>query len=456
MTKDMTKGKPMGLILGFAIPMLFGSLFQQFYNLVDTLIVGRYLGVISLASIGATGAINFLVIGFCMGICVGFSIPVAHMFGAADYVALRKYVANSVWLGTFFAIVMCTLTVIFCRPILEIMQTPSDIIDGSYSYIIVIFIGIPTVFLYNLLAGIIRALGDSRTPVIILIIASFINIGLDLLFILVFGMGIAGAAWATVISQSVSGILCLIFIIKKFDILRISKKEWKIDARLMATLCGMGIPMGLQYSITAVGSVILQTAVNSLGSTVVASITAAGKIGNFLACPFDAMGSTMATFGGQNVGAVKLDRIKKGLFDCIKLGAVYSVIAFLIAYFFSVPLGSLFVDAKDPVLVEEILQNVHFFMVTSTIFYFPLALVNIIRFMIQGIGFPVFAILAGVMEMIARALAGFILVPIWGFPAAALGSPIAWILADVFLIPAFFHVYHKLQRQYGMIEKKDV
>lgn len=449
MTKDMTQGKPVRLILGFAVPMLLGYLFQQFYNLIDTLIVGRFLGVNPLAAVGATGSVNFLVIGFCMGVCVGFSIPVAHKFGAGDYEGMRKYVANCVFLGIAFAVAMTTLTVIFCRDILRLMRTPADIIDDSYAYIVVIFIGIPTVFLYNILSGVIRALGDSRTPVVFLVFSSLVNIGLDLLFIVNFNMGVAGAAWATVISQGLSGALCLAFIIKKFDILHIKREEWKPSAHMMASLCGMGLPMGLQYSITAIGSVILQTAVNGLGSVAVASVTAAGKIGGFLACPFDALGSTMATYGGQNIGAKKLKRIKKGLADCIKLGAIYSVIAFGIAWFFGAPLGRMFVEAEDIALVEQIVGNVRLFLIISTAFYFPLALVNIIRFMIQGIGFPVFAILAGVMEMIARSLAGFWLVPMFGFPAAALGSPIAWVLADAFLIPAFFHVYKKLKQQYG-------
>ena len=447
MTKDMTQGKPMRLILGFAIPMLFGYIFQQLYNLVDALIVGRYLGVNSLAAVGVTSSLNFLVIGFCMGICVGFSIPVAHMFGAGDYAGLRKYVANSVWLSILFAAIMCFLTVTFCRPLLMLMNTPEDIIDNAYAYIVVIFIGIPTIFFYNILAGIIRALGDSKTPVFILMIATSINIGLDLLFILLFRMGVAGAAFATVISQAISSLLCLLFIKSKFSILKLNKDEWKPDFHLMRNLCAMGIPMGLQYSITAIGSVILQTAVNGLGSVAVASITAASKIGGFLACPFDAMGATMATYGGQNSGARKIDRIRIGLIDCIKLGAIYSVIAFIVAYFFGAPLGKLFVESEDPALVEQIIDKAHLFLVISTIFYFPLALVNIIRFMIQGIGFPVFAILAGVMEMIARSLVGLFLVPRFGFPAAALGSPIAWVLANAFLIPAFIHVYHKLKRE---------
>lgn len=445
MTKDMTIGSPMKLILGFSIPLMLGFLFQQIYSLVDTLIVGQYLGVEPLAAVGSTGSINFLVIGFCIGVCTGFAIPVAHKFGAGDYVGMRKYVANCAWLAAIFAAVMTVVTVIFCRNILEAMKTPENIIDDAYSYIVVIFLGIPVIYLYNMLSGIIRALGDSKTPVIFLLIASGLNVVLDLFFIIVLKWGVAGAAWATVISQGVSGALCLLYIIKKFEILHISREEWKPEGHLMVSLCNMGVPMGLQYSITAIGSVILQSAVNTLGSGAVAAVTAAGRINGFLACPFDAMGSTMATFGGQNVGAGKLDRIGQGLKACVILGAVYSAIAFLIALLFGEPLAVLFVKKEE----VQILDNVRLFLLLNTVFYFPLALVNIVRFMIQGIGFPKFAILAGVFEMVARALAGFVLVPAFGFTAVCLGNPIAWIAADVFLIPAFFHVYKKLKVQMG-------
>lgn len=443
MTKDLTDGKPMKLILGFSVPLLLGFLFQQFYSLVDTLIVGRYLGVDSLAAVGSTSSINFLVIGFCMGVCIGFSIPVSHKFGAGDYAGMRKYVANCVWLSVAFAAVLTIVTVFFCRQILEIMKTPENIIDEAYGYIVVIFIGIPVTYLYNTLSGIIRALGDSKTPVIFLVISSVLNVALDLIFIVSLRMGVAGAAWATVISQGASGLLCLVYMIKKFEILHISREEWRFNGHMMVNLCNMGVPMGLQYSITAIGSVILQSAVNTLGSDAVAAVTAANKICAFLACPFDAMGSTMATYGGQNVGAGKLERIMQGMKSCILLGAGYSVIAFLIAFFMGEPLAGLFVKEKT----AQILSDVRMFLVMSTVFYFPLALVNIIRFMIQGIGFPRFAILAGVFEMMARGFVGAVLVPRFGFHAACLGSPIAWICADAFLIPAFLHVYGKLKGQ---------
>lgn len=435
----------MKLILGFSIPLLFGFLFQQFYNLVDTVIVGRYLGKESLAAVGATGSVNFLIIGFCMGICSGFSIPVSHKFGAKDYVGLRRVVANCVWLASGFAVVITVMTTLFCRLILILMRTPENILDRAYSYIWVIFLGIPVTFLYNMTSGVIRALGDSKTPVIFLVMSSFLNIGLDLFFIVTLKWDVQGAAWATVISQGVSGVCCLLFMIKKFEILRIRKDEWTPNGHLMGSLCSMGIPMGLQYSITAIGSVILQSATNTLGSDAVAAVTAAGRISGFLACPFDAMGSTMATYGGQNIGAGRLDRIGQGLKSCILLGAGYSVVALCVTVFAGSSLAALFLDAGE----TAIIANARMFLIMATSFYFPLALVNIIRFMIQGVGFPAFAILAGVFEMAARTLTGFLLVPKIGFLGSCLGSPIAWIFADIFLIPAYFHVKKILLSRLG-------
>lgn len=437
----MTTGSPMKLILSFSIPLLMGGLFQQFYSMVDTIIVGRYLGVKALAAVGSTGSINFFIIGFCMGVCNGFAIPVSQKFGAKDYTGLRRFVANSVWLAAVFAVVMAIGTVAACRSILEMMRTPADIIEGAYSYIAVIFLGIPVTYLYNLLSGIIRAMGDSKTPVIFLTIAAGLNIVLDLLFVMVFKMGVGGAAWATVISQGVSGILCLIYMKKKFEILKISREEWRADGHLMLALCSMGIPMGLQYSITAIGSVILQSAVNTLGSAAVAAVTAAGKVNMFLMSPFDALGSTMATYGGQNVGAKKLGRLKEGLKSCTLLGAAYSVIALGIVAAAGRYLLLLFVDGSETVLLEQ----AFWFLFINVCFFFMLSLVNIVRFLIQGMGFPAFAIFAGVFEMVARSFAGFVLVPLFGFQAACFGNPFAWVLADLFLIPAFFHVLKKLK-----------
>lgn len=442
-TKDMTSGSPMKLILSFLIPMLFGLLFQQFYNMVDTIIVGKYLGVQALAGVGSTGSINFMIIGFCMGVCNGFAIPVAQKFGQKNESEMRKYVANGAWLALIFASVMTIVVCLLCRNILVWMNTPEDIIEGAYNYIFVIFLGIPVIYLYNLLSGIIRSMGDSTTPLIFLLISSVLNIVLDLFSIIVLHMGIAGAAWATVISQAVSGILCLIYMKKKFTILKMQGDEWKPDKYSMRVLCGMGIPMGLQYSITAIGSVVLQTAVNSLGSIAVASVTAGSKISMFFCCPFDAMGATMATYGGQNVGAKKLDRIDQGLKSCILLGAIYSVIAFLVIYFFSDIVALLFVNASE----VEILRNTRRFLLANSALYFSLALVNIVRFMIQGLGYSKFAIIAGVFEMAARSLVGFCLVPLFGYAAVCFANPAAWIAADIFLIPAYLSVMKGLRKK---------
>ena len=440
-TKDMTSGSTMKLILGFAVPLLMGMLFQQVYSLVDTIIVGRFLGVSALAAVGATGSINFLIVGFCQGICNGFALPVAQRFGAKDYNGLRKYVGNSAVLTIIFGGAITLITVIACRPILELMQTPADIIDLSYHYIVVIFAGIPAIMLYNILSAYLRSLGDSITPVIFLVLSAGLNIRLDLLFIVTFHWGVFGAAFATVLSQAVSGILCLILIIKKFDLLHLKREDWKLDWGYSRYLLIMGLPMGLQYSITAIGSVILQASVNTLGSTAVASMTAGSRISMFVVCPFDALGSTMATFGGQNVGAGRLDRLGRGLRSAVILGAIYSALILVVLIFFGRDLILLFVSAKEAAVIAQAKQ----FLVTNAAFYLMLALVNIVRFLIQGMGFSGFAVFAGVFEMVARTLVGLVFVPIFGFTAACSANPLAWIFADCFLIPAFFHCRKKLQ-----------
>lgn len=435
----MTKGSPMRLILGFAVPLLFGLLFQQFYSMVDTIIVGHYLGVGALAAVGATGSVNFLIIGFCMGVCNGFAIPIAQEYGAGHEENLRRFVGSCVRLVIVFAVVITILVVLLCRPILQLMRTPDNIIDASYAYIVIIFIGIPVTFLYNMTAAIIRSLGDSRTPVIFLIMSAVMNIFLDLLCIIVFHMGVSGAAVATVVSQAAAGLCCLIYMKKKFTILKLSGDEWKWNRDYALKLCNMGIPMGLQYSITAIGSVILQSAVNGIGSDAVAAVTAGSKLSMLVVCPFDAMGSTMATYGGQNMGAGKLNRLDKGLQSCTVLGLLYSFIAVGVIYMAGRQLLLLFLDVGE----TDILGNAYYYICRNALFYFPLALVNIVRFLIQGMGFSKLAVFAGAFEMLARGLAGFILVPFFGFPAVCYANPLAWIFADLFLIPAFFHVRRK-------------
>ena len=445
--RDMTTGSPFRLILGFAVPMLMGLLFQQFYSMVDTIIVGKYLGVSALASVGSTSSINFMIIGFCTGVCSGFSIPVAQRFGAGDHHGLRCFVANAGWLSAIFSAVMTLIVCFLCMDILRWMDTPDDIIQGAYDYIFIIFAGIPVTYLYNILAGIIRSLGDSRTPVYFLLLSSVINIFLDLFTILVMGMGVEGAAYATVISQAISGVLCFLYMRSHFPILRMTREERKFNLRMAKILCGIGIPMGLQYSITAIGSVILQTAVNGLGSLYVAAISAGNKLTLFFTCPFDALGATMATWAGQNVGAGKIDRVKEGVKYALLIGCVYAVAAFVILTLFSKYLALLFLDADE----VSTIGNVSLFLFGNSLFYIALVFVNVVRFSIQGMGFSTFAILAGVFEMFARTFAGMCLVPIFGYPAACFASPMAWIAADIFLVPAFLHCIKKLKKMFSVI-----
>lgn len=441
-TKDMTSGSPMKLVLGFSIPLMLGNLFQQFYSMVDTIIVGRFLGTNALAAVGSTGSINFLILGFCLGICAGFSIPVSQRFGSRNFADLKRFVGNIIWLTVGLAAVMTILTVSLCRLILECMSTPADIIDDAYRYIVVIFLGIPVILFYNILAGLLRALGDSRTPVLFLILASFLNIALDLLLILAIPLGVAGAALATVISQALSGVACFVFILKKFDLLHVSKNDLKPRPGYMKELLGMGIPMGLQSSITAIGSILLQSSVNALGSLYVASVTAGTKIHAFFSCAFDSLGVSMSTYGGQNIGAGKLKRIGPGLRSAMVIGSIYSAVSFLLLFLFGRSLCLLFLDAGETVVLDQAYQ----FLLITAAFYIPLCGVNSFRLLIQGMGYSKVAVFAGAFEMIARGLTGLFLVPAFGFPAACFASPIAWVMADCFLVPTYFRVMKHIRQ----------
>ena len=447
MTRDLTQGSPLRLIAGFTLPTLLGMLFQQFYNLVDAMIVGKLLGADALAAVGSTGSISFFVLGFCMGVCSGFAIPVAQRMGAGEPSKMRRYAANSGWLSVFLALALTAATALLCRSILTWMNTPEEIFQDAYRYILIIFLGIPTTFLYNLLAGIIRSLGDSKTPVYFLALSSVLNILLDLGLILFFRAGTAGAALATVISQGVSGLACLWYMAKKFPILRMTPQERRPDFHACRVLLGMGLPMGLQYSITAIGSIVLQSAVNGLGSTCIAAVSAGNKLFHLLACPFDAMGAAMATYCGQNVGACRLDRLGRGLRACSVLGAGYSVLALGAMLLFAPQCAMLFLDRNEPelMLLQALTAQ---YIVVSAAFFFPLALVNIVRFSIQGMGFGAFAVLAGVLEMAARTVTGRFFVPALGYSAACFASPAAWVCADLFLIPASAWCIARLRRLY--------
>ena len=441
--KDMTVGSPAKLLLAFMMPLIFGNLFQQVYNMVDTIVVGRYLGQHALAGVGSTGAVNFLVLGFSMGLCSGFAIPVAQKFGEKDYQGLRRYVGNMIWLGVGFALILTVSTTLLCRRILVWMRNPAETIDYAYNYIFWIFLGIPATMLYNLLSGLIRSLGDSRTPLLFLIFSSVLNVGLDLLFIVTFRMGVMGASVATVAAQLISGLLCLILIIRKYPILKLSAADLLPRRVYLQKLLSMGIPMGLQFSITAIGGTVLQTAVNELGTASMAAMTAGNKISLLFDCPLSAIGTAMATFAGQNLGAHRLDRVHKGFRVCMLIGGIYCIAIFALIACGGSPLSGIFLENPS----EEIISMCEKFLLYNSSLYFLLLMVFLLRMTLQGLGYSFIVVLAGVLEMVARGGIALGLVPQLGFDAVCLANPAAWLFADVFLLPTYLIGVHRLEKQ---------
>lgn len=439
--QDLTTGKPFRCILGFWFPVFLGTLFQQFYNMVDTMIVGKYLGLNQLAGVGVTGSLSFLIIGFCTGICSGFAIPVAQAFGAKDEKSLRKYVANSVWYCIAVALLMTIATVLLCHQMLVWMNTPGEALVYAYHYIIIVFAGIPFTVLYNMVSGIFRSLGDSKSPVVFLVISSLLNVVLDLLFIPVIGMDVEGAALATIIAQGVSGIGSLLYLIRKYTILKMQPGDWKLEKQYIWTLTVVGLPMGLQYSITAIGSIVLQTAVNSFGEIAVAGVAAANKVYSLIACPLEAMGNTMATYAGQNMGAKKTERITKGLYQATLACIGLSVVTFLVVLVFGNQLSMLFIKKEE----TEALAYAYNYILVAAAGFPLLSFVLTVRFTIQGMGYSAFAMAAGVLEMIARCFAALVLPEHFGFFSVCLANVFAWLAADMFLIPAFFYCRRRLE-----------
>ena len=443
MATSMVKGNPVKLMLSFAFPLLIGNLLQQTYNIIDAAIVGQALGPEALASVGASSSVQFLVLGFCMGSCTGFSVPVAKYFGAGKLDKMRDYIFNGAALAVLIAAILTTLCSLLCAPILHLLSVPSDIFADAYAYQLVIFLGIPFSILYNYLSSILRAVGDSRTPFLFLAFSAILNIFLDLFCIIILHLGCAGAAIATISAQAISGLLCLFFISRKVKLLLPTKENRTLRKDAAQELLAMGIPTGLQFSITAIGSMVMQSANNGLGSVYVSAFTAAMKIKQFMMCPFDAIGSAMATYTGQNVGAGKIERIGQGLKASVLIGITYSILIFLVMLFSAKYWMLLFINASE----TEIIHNAVLFILANSGFYIALVFVNAVRFTIQGAGFSGLAILAGVMEMIARAIIGVIMVPYLGFASVCFASPLAWIMADCFLIPAYCHVIRKLKQR---------
>ena len=443
MAKNMTEGSSIKLILQFALPLLIGNLLQQTYNIIDAAIVGKVLGTDALASVGASSSVQFLVLGFCIGICCGFGIPVAKSFGAGDDAQMRKYIFHAIFLTGVFAVVLTVACALLCPQILNILTTPEDIYQGAYQYLLVIFLGIPFTLLYNLLSGVLRAVGDSKTPFMFLALSTILNIGLDLFCIIVLKWGCAGAAIATVTAQAVSGILCFLYIYRHFQILRLSRQDCILKGKFVKSLLFIGIPMGLQYSVTAIGSMVMQSANNGLGSVYVSGFTAAMRIKQFLMCPFDAIATAVSVFCGQNLGARKIGRIKKGIREGVFLGVGYGVIAGVVLVFGGRVLSMLFVSRDS----TEVLDASAKYLFCLGFFFWSLGILNVCRMTTQGLGYSGRTIFSGVAEMIARIFVSFVFVPLYGFHAICFADQAAWLSGCIYILPACLICIRKIEAQ---------
>lgn len=440
MTKSMTEGTPLALILRFALPLLIGNLLQQTYNIIDAAIVGQILGADALASVGASSSVQFLVLGFCIGICCGFGVPIAKSFGAGRHEEMRNEIFHAMVLTGVFAIVLTAVCALLCPQILHLLSTPEEIFKGAYQYLLVIFLGIPFTLLYNLLSGILRAVGDSKTPFIFLAVSTVLNIILDLFCIIVLKWGCAGAAIATITAQAISGISCYVYIKKRIPVLHLVKQDCRIRGDGIKIMLVMGIPMGLQYSITAIGSMVMQSANNGLGSIYVSGFTAGMRIKQFLMCPFDAIATAVSVFCGQNLGAGKTDRIKKGIREGVCVGVLYGLFAGMIMIFAGRSLSLLFVKEG----AAEVLDASAKYLRCLGYFLWSLGILNVCRMTTQGLGYSGRAVFSGMTEMIARILVSVVFVPMYGFTAICFADQTAWVSACLYIVPVCWGCVRKI------------
>lgn len=443
-TTDLTVGKPLFQILRFALPLVLGTLFQQLYSFADTVIVGRCLGTDALGAVGTTYSLNFLILGFVQGACVGFGIPVAETFGAKDQGGLRKYLFNGALLCVVLSVVFTLFTTLMAGPLLQLIHTPEELYADAVLYIRIIFLGIPATVLYNYASSVLRAMGDSQHPFYFLLAASVLNIGLDYLLIVSMGTGVDGAAIATVLSQLLSGGLCAFWFFTrtaKQEELTFRGQSSLLSAGHCKRLAYIGFPMGFEYSVSAIGAVIMQDAINLLGSTAVAAQTAGEKIRQMFTLPMESVGMAMATYVGQNHGAHRTDRIKQGIKDGCTIQLTYCVAAWVVIFFVKPYAVGLVLGDADPAVTAGAIQ---YLAIMSTLFCFH-GLLMIFRNTLQGLGYSVQAIISGVGELIGRSLGGLLAVKTGlGYVGICLSNPFAWGLAMLYCM---FMVRRMLKRE---------
>ena len=440
MTKDLTVGKPFKSILFFTLPIFIGNVFQQLYSMIDAVIVGQTISDEALAGVGATGAISFLIIGFVQGLTAGFAVKTSQLYGAQDEEGIRRSIASSIALSAVLTVALTFVSVFTTMPLLRLMQTPEDIIGFSYDYIVTIYWGLAASVFYNLASSVLRALGDSKTPLVFLIVAALLNIGFDFLFILGFGTGVEGAGWATVLSQALSAIGCFVYMFVRFPVCRVKAKHFLNKPLFYLQHLAIGVPMALQYSITAIGMMVQQTALNKLGTQVVTAYTAASKVDNLAQQSMSALGTAVATYCGQNYGAGKFHRIRKGVTESMIMGAACAVASLVFVVACVKPLTMLFVKDAS----EEIISLSKEFLLWQGVFYVALAAIFVYRNALQGIGRSALTMLAGATELLMRSLAAIFLAKWFGFTGICFSSPSAWVGADVFLLIAYFVIMHRV------------
>ena len=443
MELDMTKGRPLGLIVRFIIPLVIGNIFQQLYNMVDTVVVGQFVGVKALAAVGATGTIMFLILGFMQGLTTGFTVLVSQRFGAGDVEGVKKSVGAAVLLSLVFTVVMTLASVAGMDGILRIMQTPADIFGMSREYIVIICMGMGCTVLYNLMASVLRAVGNSRVPLYFLIVSAMTNIVLDLVFIICFQMGVAGAAWATVISQGLSGLLCILYVMKRVDTLRLERRHLQADPHLMKLQLSIALPMAFQFSITAVGTIMVQAALNMLGSMAVAAYTAASKVEQLVTQPFLAMGMTMATYAGQNKGVNAYDRIRQGARCAAVISTGYALAVFVLIMLVRHELIALFVS-ENLAQIEQY-ATVYLFLCGSC--FTPLGFIFIFRNILQGYGYVLIPTMGGVVELVSRAVVAVVAAWHQSFTGVCMANVSAWLTAGIFLWISYLILFRKVVRE---------
>lgn len=436
MTNDMTVGKPVNLIVRFMIPMCLGNIFQQLYNLADSIVAGQFIGVDALAAIGGTSSLMFFVTGWLNGLASGFAILVAQCFGAKKLERMRHFVAMSVYLMTAFSIIMTVGFEAANRPILRLMNSPENLIGDISAYMGVIYAGLFVTAAYNFLAAVLRALGDSKSPLYFLMISAAINVLLDIVLIVNFHMGVEGCAYATVIAQGISAALCLLYIVKKFPILHLRKENFHFSIQSIKKLLGLGIPMGLQFSITAIGTIIVQGAVNVYGAVYIAGFSAASKLQNIIAAVFVSFGATAATFVGQNRGAGKMERVKQGVRCTQWMILGWSFVMMVCVYLFGKYMVLLFTDGSE---TKVIYAAVTYFKAVAWCYPF-LGCIFLYRNALQGMGYGLIPMLGGVFELVARTGIILLVSGKTGFIGVCLADPAAWIAALIPLVPFYFYI----------------